>query len=243
MKKLSILFPLFALMLASCATPSSSKKESNTAQPVATEEYTPVEHTFQELGYSYDALEPYIDAKTMEVHYNKHHKGYYTKFMDAAKGTELETQPLEIIFKHISSASDNVRNNAGGYYNHTLFWANMAPTGTTTISANLEKELTEAFGSVEAFKKEFSDKAKSLFGSGWTWLVVQSDGTLAVGTTPNQDNPLMDVAKIKGTPLLALDVWEHAYYLKYQNVRADYVDNFWNVVNWNEVEKRLQEAK
>lgn len=246
MKQISILTFAISLLLTSCATPTSSNKsEEKTTTPdtLLTEEYTPIQHLFDELGYSYDALEPYIDAETMELHYSKHHKGYYNNFMDAVKGTELESMPMELIFKRISSQSDKVRNNAGGYYNHTLFWANMAPEGYSQPSEELKKSINSTFGSLDNFKKEFGDKAKSVFGSGWAWLVKDSSGSLVISATSNQDNPLMDIAEVKGVPLLALDVWEHAYYLKYQNKRADYVDNFWKIVNWQEVNRRFKEAK
>jgi|SRR5690554_345946 len=242
MKQTLIFIFALALILASCATPSSSNKSKEKTTTSLTEEYTPVEHLFGELGYSYDALEPYIDAETMELHYSKHHQGYYNNFMAAVKGTEIENQPMELIFKHISSQSDYVRNNAGGYYNHTLFWANMAPEGYSQPSEKLKKAINETFGSLDNFKKEFGDKAKGVFGSGWAWLVKQNDGSLVVSSTSNQDNPLMDIAEVKGVPLLALDVWEHAYYLKYQNKRADYVDNFWKIVNWEEVNRRFTGA-
>ena len=246
MKQISILIFAISLLLASCAAPTSSNKsEEKTTTPdtLLTEEYTPIQHLFDELGYSYDALEPYIDAETMELHYSKHHKGYYNNFIEAVKGTELESMPMELIFKRISSQSNKVRNNAGGYYNHTLFWANMAPEGYSQPSEELKKSINSTFGSLDNFKKEFGDKAKSVFGSGWAWLVKDSSGSLVISTTSNQDNPLMDIAEVKGVPLLALDVWEHAYYLKYQNKRADYVDNFWKIVNWQEVNRRFKEAE
>ncbi len=198
-------------------------------------------HTFPELGYGYDALEPYIDAQTMELHYSKHHKGYYTKFMAAAEGTELLNTPMEQIFAEISKQPEGIRNNGGGYYNHTLFWENMTPS-QGEIPAELKKAIEKDFGSVESFKEQFGKAAKTRFGSGWAWLSADKSGKLMVSSTANQDNPLMDVVEVKGTPLLGLDVWEHAYYLHYQNKRADYVDNFWNVVNWEVVNDRLTKA-
>lgn len=198
-------------------------------------------HVFPELPYAYDALEPYIDAQTMELHYSKHHKGYFTKFMAAAEGTELVNTPMEKIFAEISKHSEGVRNNGGGYYNHALFWENMTPE-QQGMPAELKAAIEKDFDSVEAFKNEFGKAAKTRFGSGWAWLLVDKDGSLKVSSTPNQDNPLMDIAEQKGTPLLALDVWEHAYYLHYQNRRADYVDNFWNIVNWSVVNNRLVAA-
>jgi len=195
-------------------------------------------HVFPELPYAYDALEPYIDAQTMELHYSKHHKGYYSKFMAAAEGTELVNTPMEQIFAEISKQPAGIRNNGGGYYNHALFWENMTPE-QHEMPAELKAAIEKDFESVDAFKTAFGKAAKTQFGSGWAWLMVDSNGTLKVSSTPNQDNPLMDDAEVKGSPLLALDVWEHAYYLHYQNRRGDYVDNFWNVVNWDVVNNRL----
>ncbi len=198
-------------------------------------------HKFPDLGYDFNALEPYIDAQTMELHYTKHHKGYYDKFMKAAEGTELLNTPMKQIFAEISKQPAGIRNNGGGYYNHALFWENMSPSQgemPTDLKAIFEKD----FGSVDAFMEQFGTAAKSHFGSGWAWLIYDENGKLSIASTPNQDNPLMDIAEKKGTPLLGVDVWEHAYYLKYQNKRADYVDNFWNVVNWDVVNKRLSEA-
>lgn len=198
-------------------------------------------HKFPELGYGYDALEPYIDAQTMELHYSKHHKGYYTKFMAAAEGTELLNTPMEQIFAEISKQPEGIRNNGGGYYNHTLFWENMTPS-QGEMPGELKAAIEKDFGSVEAFKEQFGKAGKTRFGSGWAWLLADKSGKLMVSSTPNQDNPLMDIAEVKGNPLLALDVWEHAYYLHYQNKRADYVDNFWNIVNWEVVNDRLTKA-
>jgi superoxide dismutase, Fe-Mn family len=198
-------------------------------------------HEFPDLGYDFNALEPYIDAQTMELHYTKHHQGYYNNFMKAAKDSKLAETPMEEIFKSISKESETVRNNGGGYYNHSLFWENMTPS-QQQIPGDLRKAIEKDFGSVDKFKEEFSTASKTRFGSGWGWLAVGSNGKLFVTSTPNQDNPLMDVADKKGTPLLGLDVWEHAYYLKYQNRRAEYVDNFWNLVDWNVVNNRLKQA-
>jgi len=192
---------------------------------------------FPALPYSYNALEPYIDATTMDVHYNKHHKGYYNKFLKAIEGTELESMSIESIFAQAKDLSPAVRNNAGGYYNHLLYWENMTPD-QKAIPAKLEKALTKSFGSVDNFKAAFSKEAASVFGSGWAWLVRLPDGKLVITSTPNQDNPLMNDVKVQGKPLLALDVWEHAYYLHYQNRRADYIDAFWKVVNWDVVAQR-----
>jgi Fe-Mn family superoxide dismutase len=196
---------------------------------------------FPPLPFAYNALEPYIDARTMEIHYDKHHRAYYTNFMNAVKGTALEGKPLSEIFGGISKQTDAVRNNGGGYYNHLFFWRNLGK-GTSGPSGELSSALVKSFGSVDKFKEVFSTAAKTRFGSGWAWLYIGTDKNLAVTSSPNQDNPLMDISTVKGTPLLTLDVWEHAYYLKYQNKRPDYIDAFWNVVNWDEVNRRYQMA-
>ncbi|MCA1757048.1 MAG: superoxide dismutase [Bacteroidales bacterium] len=199
------------------------------------------EFLFPKLPFAYDALEPYIDKMTMEIHYDKHHRGYYTKFMDEIKGTAVANKSFAEIFDSVSKESTGVRNNGGGYYNHGLFWENLSPDGGKP-SDKLMTAINEQFGSFDKFKETFSNAAATRFGSGWAWLVVNSDGKLEVGSTPNQDNPLMDVSPVKGSPILALDVWEHAYYLKYQNKRPDYIGAFWNVVNWNVVNKRFDKA-
>jgi Fe-Mn family superoxide dismutase len=196
---------------------------------------------FPPLPYAYNALEPYIDAKTMEIHYDKHHRAYFTNFINATKGTPLETMSLSDVFSSISKQTDAVRNNGGGFYNHVFFW-NSLVAGSSGTSPELAAALNKAFGSFDKFKEAFNTAAKTRFGSGWAWLYINADKSLAVGNTPYQDNPLMDNASIKGIPLLTLDVWEHAYYLKYQNRRPEYIDAFWNVVNWNEVNKRFAEA-
>jgi Fe-Mn family superoxide dismutase len=196
---------------------------------------------FPLLPYAYNALEPYIDARTMEIHYDKHHRAYYTNFVNAIKGTPLENVTLEEIFASVSKQSDAVRNNGGGYYNHLLFWNNLA-AGSAAPPDELTAAIVKSFGSFDKFKETFGNAAKTRFGSGWAWLYLNADKTLGIGSTPNQDNPLMDISPVKGKPLLTLDVWEHAYYLKYQNKRADYIDAFWNVVNWKEVNDRYQKA-
>jgi Fe-Mn family superoxide dismutase len=196
---------------------------------------------FPPLPYAYNALEPYIDARTMEIHYDKHHRAYYTNFMNAIKGTPLEGKSLTDIFTSVSKQTDAVKNNGGGYYNHLFFWNNLA-AGSPGPSAELLAAITKTFGSLDKFKETFNTAAKTRFGSGWAWLSLGADKNLVVSSSPNQDNPLMDISPVRATPLLALDVWEHAYYLKYQNKRADYVDAFWNVVNWAEVDRRYQQA-
>ena len=202
----------------------------------------PGEYKFPELPYAYNALEPYIDAKTVELHYDKHHRGYFTKFTDAIKGRPEANLPIEELFAKTSSLDIPLRNNGGGFYNHTLYWENMNPEKTNP-SDELKKAIERDFGSFEKFRENFGNAAKTQFGSGWTWLVADHNEKLFISTTPNQDNPLMDVVGKRGTPLLALDVWEHAYYLHYQNRRADYVDNFWNIVNWAKVSERFRLLK
>jgi superoxide dismutase, Fe-Mn family len=196
------------------------------------------------LPYPYDALEPYIDAKTMKIHHSKHHRGYTDKLNAAINGTAVEDYSLEEIFRSISGLSDAIRNNGGGHYNHSLFWSVLTPGGEGAPKAEgaLAKAMDETFGSSDTFKEEFASAAATRFGSGWAWLIVNKNGGLEVTTTPNQDNPLMDVADVQGTPILGLDVWEHAYYLRYQNMRPDYIKAFWNVVNWEAAEENYNNA-
>lgn len=191
------------------------------------------------LDYAYDALEPHIDARTMEIHHTKHHNGYVTKLNGAVEGTDAAGLSIEDICKNISKFSGAIRNNGGGHYNHSLFWKVMAPGKGGEPTGALAEAINSAFGSFDAFKEEFANAAATRFGSGWAWLIKDADGKLQVTSTANQDNPLMDVADVQGTPLLGIDVWEHAYYLNYQNRRPDYVSAFWNVVNWDEVASRL----
>lgn len=198
-------------------------------------------YSLPELGYSYDALEPYIDKATMEIHYSKHHAAYIANLNNAIKGTDAEKLPLSEIISNISKYPVAVRNNGGGHYNHSLFWKMLSPKSSGAPKGKLADALNSTFGSLEKFKEEFESAAKTRFGSGWAWLSVDSNGKLFVSSTPNQDNPLMDVVDKKGTPVLCLDVWEHAYYLKYQNRRPDYVSAFWSVVNWAEVERRYED--
>lgn len=197
-----------------------------------------------DLPYAFDALEPHIDTRTMEVHYGKHHAGYTKKLNAAIEGTDAADQSIEDILANISSHSTAVRNNGGGYYNHSLFWAVMSPNGGGEPSGDLAEAINSAFGSFDEFKSQFAAAAGTRFGSGWAWLCVTADG-LKVCSTANQDNPLMDVMEENGcggTPILGLDVWEHAYYLNYQNRRPDYVQAFFNVINWDEVARRFAEA-
>ncbi len=198
--------------------------------------------TLPNLNYEYNALEPHIDARTMEIHHSKHHAAYTNNLNAAIQGTEWESKGIEEILKNISKLSPAVRNNGGGFYNHGLFWEIIAPNAGANPSGNLSEAIDKKFGSIDNFKKDFTTAATTRFGSGWAWLIVQG-GELAICSTPNQDNPLMDIAEVKGTPILGLDVWEHAYYLNYQNRRPDYITAWWNVVNWNEVAKKFSAAK
>ncbi len=191
------------------------------------------------LQYAYNALEPYIDALTMEIHHSRHHAGYTNNLNAAVQGTELEGKSIEELLANVSKYGTAVRNNGGGFYNHNLYWEVMAPGGANSPQGELLNAINGSFGSVENFKDAFTKAALTRFGSGWAWLVKQGD-SLVVSSTPNQDNPLMDVAEVKGTPVLGVDVWEHAYYLKYQNKRPDYVDSFWKIINWDEVAKRFK---
>jgi Fe-Mn family superoxide dismutase len=196
-----------------------------------------------ELDYAYDALEPNIDARTMEIHHSKHHNGYTTKLNGAIAGTDLEGKSIEDILANLDMSNGGVRNNGGGFYNHSLFWNIMSPEDKGTLSGELKDAIEAAFGSEEAFMEAFSNAAATQFGSGWAWLCVHKGGKVDVCSTPNQDNPLMPGVTCGGTPILGLDVWEHAYYLNYQNRRPDYISAFFNVINWNEVERRFNEAK
>ena len=196
-----------------------------------------------QLPYDFSALEPHIDAKTMEIHHGKHHNAYVTNLNKAVEGTDLEGKNLEDLMKNISSAPTAVRNNGGGHYNHSLFWTVLSPNGGGAPTGELAEAINSKFGSFEAFKEEFNKAAATRFGSGWAWLTVDGSGQLQVSSTPNQDNPVMDVAEVQGTPILGLDVWEHAYYLNYQNRRPDYISAFWNVINWDEVSNRYASAK
>lgn len=190
------------------------------------------------LKYNYNALEPHIDARTMEIHHTKHHAAYTNNLNAAVENTELDGKSIEEIMNNISKYSVAVRNNGGGFYNHNLFWEVMGPNGGGEPTGELMSAIKSEFGSFETFKDEFSKAAATRFGSGWAWLVVR-DGKLVVSSTANQDNPLMDIAEVKGKPVLGIDVWEHAYYLQYQNRRPDYISAFWNVINWEEVARRF----
>jgi len=191
------------------------------------------------LPYAYDALEPYIDAKTMEIHHTKHHNAYTTNLNAAIAGTDLEGKTIENILLNLDTTNSAVRNNGGGYYNHNLFWTILSPKGGGEPTGELEEAIDKAFGSFEEFKAKFAKAAATQFGSGWAWLTVQKGGKLEVVGTPNQDNPLMPEIGGEGTPILGLDVWEHAYYLNYQNRRPDYIEAFFSIVNWEEVTRRF----
>ena len=195
------------------------------------------------LKYAYDALEPNIDARTMEIHHSKHHNGYTLKLNAAIQGTTLENKSIEAILSTLDMSNSGVRNNGGGFYNHSLFWEVINPQNKGSLSGELRSALMETFGTFEDFKFAFSKAAASQFGSGWAWLCAHKGGKLEVCATPNQDNPLMPGIGCGGTPVLGIDVWEHAYYLNYQNRRPDYIDAFFNVINWNEVAKKYAAAK
>jgi Fe-Mn family superoxide dismutase len=192
------------------------------------------------LPYAYDALEPHIDARTMEIHHTKHHAAYTNNLNNAIKGTDLEGKSIEAILSEASKLAPAVRNNGGGFYNHNLFWTVMGPKGGGLPTGDLSDAINKHFGSFDLFKEKFNTAAATRFGSGWAWLSKNSKGEVQVSSSPNQDNPLMDLSEIKGIPLLGLDVWEHAYYLHYQNRRPDYIAAFWNVINWDEVAKRFK---
>jgi len=198
--------------------------------------------TLPNLPYAFNALEPHIDARTMEIHHGKHHNAYVTNLNKAIAGTDAENLSIEDICKSASKYPAAVRNNGGGHFNHSLFWTVLGPDGGGAPSGALAKAIDSTFGSFDAFKTKFGEAAAGRFGSGWAWLIVDANGKIAITSTPNQDNPLMDVAEAKGTPILGLDVWEHAYYLNYQNRRPDYIAAFWNVVNWSEVGNRFESA-
>lgn len=200
--------------------------------------------TLPSLPYGHNALEPHFDAQTMEIHHSKHHAGYVNNLNKAIENeSKLKDKSLDELLTNVSKYNPAIRNNAGGHYNHTLFWTVLSPNGGGQPQGKLADAINKTYGSFDNFKTQFSDSAKTRFGSGWAWLVVTDKDALQITTSANQDNPLMDIAPVKGTPILGLDVWEHAYYLKYQNKRPDYVNAFWNIVNWNEVAQRYDKAK
>lgn len=231
---ISVGIPAFSSVVESC---SSTKRVISSSQ-------IKTGFTQQPLPYSYAALDRAIDGMTMEIHYSRHAAAYATNLQDAAKNENVDmSKPLEEVLGRISKYSSKMRNNGGGHYNHELFWKCMAADGGGKPSGQLLTALEESFGSFETFKTQFSDEGKNRFGSGWAWLALDGDKKLRMGSSPNQDNPLMDVSELKGQPLLGLDVWEHAYYLRYQNKRADYINAWWNVVNWKYVQQRYESIK
>ncbi len=199
-------------------------------------------HTLPKLPYDYNSLIPHIDEKTMEIHHSKHHNAYVTNLNAALEGTDGVDLSIDDLMKNISKYSAAIRNNGGGHYNHSLFWSILSPKGGGVPTGKIAEAIDAAFGNYEKFKEEFSKAAATRFGSGWAWLCIKEDKTLCVCSTPNQDNPVMDLAECKGFPLLGIDVWEHAYYLNYQNRRPDYIAAFFNIINWDEVNARFEKA-
>lgn len=196
-----------------------------------------------ELPYAYDALEPNFDAQTMEIHHSKHHAGYTAKLNAALEGTDNESKSIETLMAEADKLGGAIRNNGGGFYNHAMFWEILSPNGGGTPSGALADAINADLGGFEALQTAFNAAAATRFGSGWAWLIVDANGKLQVTSTPNQDNPLMPVADVQGTPIMGLDVWEHAYYLKYQNRRPDYISAFWNLINWEKVSENYGKAK
>ena len=199
--------------------------------------------TLPALPYAFNALEPHIDTRTMEIHHGKHHNAYVTNLNNAIAGSDTEKLSIEEICKNVSKYAVAVRNNGGGHYNHSMFWTILGPNGGGQPSGSIAEAINVAFGNFDEFKAKFAAAAAGRFGSGWAWLIIDNNKKLQITSTPNQDNPLMDVAEVRGTPVLGLDVWEHAYYLNYQNRRPDYINAFWNVINWEEVSKRFASVK
>ncbi len=235
----SFLITTSVVGIGATVIPSWACAETNKMTISAADDFS---YTQQPLPYAYNALEPVIDAMTMEIHYSKHASAYAKNLADAVKAENVDTNKVSLtaLMKNINKYSAKMRNNGGGHYNHEFFWKSMkAPSDANAPGNKLSQLLIRDFGSEDAFKNQFADAAKNRFGSGWAWLVNSNEGKLIIGSTPNQDNPLMNISDLKGAPLLGLDVWEHAYYLKYQNRRADYITAWWKVVNWDSVEARL----
>lgn len=238
------------MVMASCQTGTDQREQTqNTEDQININVKSVIEltmkdgkHVLDPLPYDFNALEPYIDAQTMEIHHGKHHQAYVNNLNNAIEGTDLAGKSLLEIFENMSQHATAVRNNGGGHWNHALFWSIMSGDGGGQPGGDLMAAIEESFESFDKFKEEFNKAGATRFGSGWAWLIVGGDGKLHVTSTPNQDNPLMDLAEVRGTPILGLDVWEHAYYLKYQNRRPEYIGNFWNVVNWPEVERLFAKA-
>lgn len=255
MKRLIYLPALFIMILAFSSCNSGKTDKDNSHKDEKTIDSKTVDkqlkadnipeskYNFGDLPYSSGALKPVLKSRILELHYGKHHKGYYKKFLKAIKGTDADGKSLEEIFSSIGNYDNYVRNNAGGYYNHWVYWDNMTPDKNTELHKELKVKIEKDFGSLDNLKKEFENKASSQFGSGWAWLILTKDNELQVVNTPNQDNPLMSVTDQQGYPLLALDVWEHAYYPQYENKRSEYITQFWKIVNWDEVSKRYKMAK
>lgn len=245
------LFSFLTILLFSCGNQQDSQNEVSETEETVAEKRTEapetieIEGVFQlpPLGYAYDALEPHIDEETMIIHYSKHHAAYTRNLNNAIKGSAMESQSIETILKELDMTNMTLRNNGGGYYNHNLFWEVMSPQGGGEPSGELADAINESFGSFEEFKNKFSDAAASQFGSGWAWLNIGEDGKLSVCGTANQDTPIMPGLSCQGTPILGIDVWEHAYYLNYQNRRPDYIEAFFKVVDWNVVSQKYQENK
>jgi Fe-Mn family superoxide dismutase len=221
----------------------SNKFISRIVFKIVTLNYIDMAFELAPLPYANNALEPHFDALTMEIHHDRHHNAYVTNLNAAVKDTPLEGKTLEELFASISTLAPAIRNNGGGHFNHDLFWNILSANGGGSPVGTLAAAIDSKFGSFDAFKEEFKKAGITRFGSGWAWLVAQKDGSIAVSSTPNQDNPLMDVADVKGFPVIGLDVWEHAYYLKFQNKRPDYIDAFWSVVDWTKAEARYIAAQ
>ncbi len=238
MKRVLFICMIFGIFLST----NMQGKWANDSSAKKTSIQTAGKLEFKPLPYAYDALEPYIDKQTVELHYTKHHKSAYDIFMTSIKGTPMESMDLKEIFRNISKYPLVVRNNGGSNYNHNMYWENMKAHGGGLPSGDLLNAIVKSFGSFDEFRKKFTDAGKNRYGSGYAWLCIDENSKLFVFSTPNQDNPLMDVAEKKGEPLLVLDVWEHSYYLKYQNRRADYIDAFWNLINWEVVAGRYEAA-
>ncbi|MGM0649779.1 MAG: superoxide dismutase [Bacteroidota bacterium] len=247
-----LLIPFIVVILISCQTGDKEKSQQETGDNKAqteestkklTDEGLPAsEYGFGDLPYAANALEPVINSEIMRLHYGKHHKGYYKKFLNALDSKSYERKDLAYIFSHIDNYDTSVRNNGGGYYNHWVFWKNLSPDGGDKPGDDLLKAIEEDFGSWDDFVDAFSEAAATQFGSGWAWLISDKSGDLQVINTSNQDNPIMSITEEQGYPLLTLDVWEHAYYLQYKNDRGAYIDEFWNIINWEEVSNRYEMA-
>lgn len=234
MKKLLLIAGLFAV--------GFSTNAQDVKVVAATSDELAKVYPFPALPYTYDALDKFVDKETMEIHYSRHYKAYHSKFLVAIQGSGMEGKSMEEIFASASKLAPALKNNGGGYYNHKLFWEVMSPAGGGEPTGKLQSAIVETFGSFDAFKKQFEAAASGVFGSGWAWLSVDKTGKLFIASMANQDNTLMDIASKYGVPVLALDVWEHAYYLRYQNKRADYVTQFWSVVNWPLIEQKYGAA-